>query len=235
MKKTIVLVFILSLSFVTVYAQHGESTTNYVSSEKGSLLKVTEMPLQKGETQGSIYLEKDWYYGNLELEGDKVILDYPLKYNLKSGELEIKVTWDSIRVVNFSKIERFTWEGARGSEYFVNAKKYTGDSYEVNVNGFFKVLEDGETKLFENSYLELLPSSYNTAMDAGRNYDEYTKKNKLYIYKDGKLSQVKKNKKSVLSAMNDKETEVKLYAKENKLKYRKAEDITSMVKYYNSL
>lgn len=238
MKKILAILFILSLSFITVYGQnvYGEGKTVPLYIQKsGSTHKVTEIPLQKGETQGSVYLEKDWYHGSLEMGGGKVVLDYPLKYNLKSGELEIKATWDSIRIVHFSQVERFTWETARGHEYFVNAKEFVGDSYDVNVNGFFKVLEDGEVKLFQNSYLELIPSSYNTAMDAGNNHDTYTQKEKLYIYKEGKLSNLKRNKKAVLSAMSDKENEIKLYVKQNKLKYRKIEDITSMVKYYNNL
>ncbi len=238
MKKTVAFIFILSLSFISVYGQNQEQgalTTNFVSTQQGAMLRVTEIPLQKREVQGSVYLETDWYHGSLEMEGGKVVLDYPLKYNLKSGELEIKASWDSIRIVHFSKVERFTWEGQRGPEYFINAKQYVGDSYDVNVNGFFKVLEDGDIKLFQNSYLELIPSNYNSTMNAGNNHDTYAKRDKLYIYKDGKLSDIKRNKKAVLFVMNDKEKEIKLYAKQNKLKYRKIEDIASMIKYYNSL
>jgi len=238
MKKTAVFLFILSLAFTTVYGQNiyeGEKAVPLYIQNSVSTQKVTEIPLQKGETQGSVYLETGWQQGSLELNEGKVILGYPLKYNLKSGQLEIKATWDSIRIVHYSKVIRFTWEGVKGPEYFVNAKQFVDDNYDVNVNGFFKVLADGEAKLFQNSYLELIPSTYNTALDAGANHDTYTTKNKLYIYKDGKLSELKRNKKAVLSALSDREEEIKAYVKQNKLKYRKIEDVASMVNYYNNL
>ncbi len=230
MRKLTVFILALSLSFFTAYSQHGVENGFNVNVSGGGITNIRTIPHKKGETKGDVYMADTWSQGNVLLEDETVILDYPLKYNLKSKEIEIKIE-NEIKVAHYNTVNSFSWMSLNGVQNFEKASVY-----DKEIKGFLEVLADGEKiKLFSNAYLEILEANYNVTMNAGTNHDEYVKKEKLFVYKNETLTQIKKTKKSVLSVMKDKEAEVKIFAKSNGLKYRKSDDIVKMVNYYNSL
>ena len=235
MKKLFVL--ILMFSIISSFAQN-EVNTNTISSNYSagtSANIITEIPFQKGETKGSVYVAEDWYSGSMELTDDRIIANYPLKYNIRTNEIEIN-TEEGIRIVNSSMIKDFAWMNTtKGVEIFENCKTYTANNSDLKLTGFFQVLVSGKTKLLIKSKVDLVEANYNVAMNAGSKSDKFVKKDDYYIYKDEKLHKIYKTKGSVLSVLQDQKKVLKKYAKQNKLKFRVIEDLVKIVEHYNTL
>ena len=235
MKKLFVLILMFSIisSFAQSDVQKDVILSNYSAGSSANV--ITEIPFQKGETTGSIYIAEDWYSGSLELIDGRVVANYPLKYNIRNNEIEIN-TEEGVRIVNYSMIKDFAWMNTtKGVELFQNCDSYTKNNEDLNLTGFFQVLVDGKTKLFIKSKIDLVESNYNVAMNAGSKSDKFVKKDEYYIYKDEQLHKILKSKGSVLNVLKDKKKEVKNYAKNNDLKFRVIEDLVKIIEYYNTL
>ena len=65
--------------------------------------------------------------------------------------------------------------------------------------------------------------------------DKYVEMYSYYFFVNGKYEKVKLNKNSVLKYTNDKSALVKEFASKNKLKYDLDDDVSKILKYYDSL
>ena len=224
-------IFIITLSFV--YAQNGIEN-DYLFQNSNSGMQITEIPMQKGETKGSVYISDSWNTGNVRLIGNKEVRDCQLNYNLRSHMMELK-SEDEVRVLAYSQIEFFTWiNQTTQAEVFVNTSLLSKNTPDLELTGFFQVLYDGDTKLLDYYTVELIEANYNATMNAGSKSDKYVKKSHLYIYKDTKLYPVK-SKRSILNVLSNKKSEVQDYAKQNKLSFKDKKDLVSIINYYNTI
>ncbi|MBT4969765.1 MAG: hypothetical protein HOM80_12230 [Bacteroidetes bacterium] len=103
------------------------------------------------------------------------------------------------------------------------------------MHGFFRTLSSGKITLLEKPAVKIIESDYNVALDVGHKERRYVKTIKLFVIIDGKVDELPRKKKTINSLVQDKSLEVETYRKENKLKFRKPEDIAKMISYYNGL
>ena len=224
------------MSFFFINAQNIKSLNqDYLfKATGGGGIQLTEIPLQKGETKGSVYISDSWSNGNVRLYGNKEVQNCQLKYNLKSHKMELK-SEEEIRELIYSQIQFFTWTNqTTGSEIFVNTQLFSKNTPDIKLTGFFQVLHDGDTKLFNYYELSLIEANYNMAMNAGSTSDKFVKSEQLYIYKDKNLYPVK-SKSSILKVLTNKKDELKTYAKQNKLSFKKKYDLVQILDYYNMI
>lgn len=230
MKKALFLFFGLFLLVDFSFGQNGIGNDQMFQYGSGSTFRFNNLPVKKGETTGTYYLHEDWTKANIKLTTEEVIENYEIKINVKEKNIEIK-SEDEILLLDFDQILTVQCENNGILENYVNSKNFL----ETEELGFAQLMYNGSVKLFQQPELVLLPANYNTAMAAGTNNDKYVIENKLYLYINNDLIQIKNNKKSVLKALNDKEEMLSSYIKENKIKFKEISDLILVIDYYNQI
>jgi len=229
MKKSFILIFVLFISSHLIFSQG--STVMF--EEQPGALKMNSLPVKKGETEGTFYYNQDWLAGSLQLTNNEYIENVPIKLNLLDKTIEIE-TETEIKVVQLYRVKNFTLTNGTTSQYFENSTNYLTTT-NSDITGVFEILVNGDTKLFLNPKVVLLPANYNEAVNAGTNNDKYTRSDKFYIYKNNELKNIYNSKSSVLKNLNDKAEELKIYSKENNLKFKEKEDLIKILEYYNTI
>ncbi len=60
-------------------------------------------------------------------------------------------------------------------------------------------------------------------------------KDEIYIAKNNEAIELPKKKKDILNFFSHKSKEIELFAKKNKLSFKKSEDLIKIINYYNTL
>ena len=217
-------VFIITNSFSQV---HNEKIV--ISNGNGGL-RVQNIKNKKVSVSGSFYYSETWAVGIIKLFSGETIEGYPLKYDMKMNQIDIKVD-NEIKAISIGAVKEVDWTKNNGQkETLANATLYN-----KNVEGFYSILYKGKISLFKKTNLELLDSNYNPALDVGSEDKKYIKKEHYFIFENGNLIKIKKNKRKVLKIFYDKAEKVKQYAKENSLRFKDDYDLAKIFEYYNSL
>lgn len=222
------LFFIISKNFAQ------EPIPQYTNLNRQAILHVTEKPLSPSETKGTVYLHEEWQNGSVYLNNVQLIEDYPLKYDLERNQMEIKLD-RAIKVLPLEKIEKFIWENlGTGKEHvFINADKYVEEN--VPAFGIFEVIIDGNMKLLAKPELDLIKPSYNVQLDVGDKDRKYVKSAAYYLAKNERLFRVENKNKHNFNLFGEHSNDIKKFVADHKLKFKREEDLTKIVEYYNSL
>jgi hypothetical protein len=98
------------------------------------------------------------------------------------------------------------------------------------ISGFYEVLSDGKAKLLKKPVKKIVEKSEYASANKIRNFESI---NTFFIQKNDVLIPVKKDKKSFLSVLADKQVQIEKYADENKLSFKNEEDLSKIINYYN--
>ena len=219
---------ILVLISLSSFAQNPNDAVIVIS---GGSIRTMNIKSKPKETKGSYYYNDKWYTGTIKLFSGEEVQAYPLKYDMKMNQIDIKVN-ESVKVLSIGAVKEIIWVKPTGrSEVLRNISLYKN----IEGYGFVSVLADGKLSLFKKTELSLLGSNYNTAMDVGSQSDKYVKKEKYFIKSGDKIILIKKKKKNILNKFKDKAEEVELYATENNLNFKDDIDLEKIFNYYNSL
>lgn len=191
------------------------------------------VPSEPGRVLGDYYLDGKWNNGTIMLNGTETLIEgYPLKYDLKTHTVEIKVA-NTIKLLDAKKVKSVVWVDSlkRTPQYFVNASAYTEDG--TPLQGLIEVVEDGAMPLFCRSTIWVKKSNYVAAFDVGSK-DEVINKRKTYYYvKDKELVKIT-SKKKLLPAFGEMAPSVDEFIKINSLGTNKAEDLQRIFAFVNS-
>ncbi len=222
---------ILILFSISIFAQNGVPNDAIVVFTGNGSIRTSNFKSKPKSIEGSYYYNDQWNVGTIRLFSGERIENYPLKYDLKMNQIDIKVN-NEIKTISIGLVKEIVWVDKKGiRDIFKNTSNF---NTEVGI-GFFLILYEGEISLLKHTKLILLESNYNQAMDVGSKSKKYLKKEKYYIYSDGKISNVKKTKKKILKVFKDKSESVKKYANENNLSFKNDSDLAKIFEYYNSL
>lgn len=216
MKKIIVTILLVSITIVSSNAQSTLSDAN------GRALVSAKNP----EIEGSPYLYDDWKNGSVKLTNGTVYDNSELKVDLLENHLLFKGS--NNEPLMFS-------ESVKEFILFLDNDKTHGKLYRYgydNTMDFYEVLVDGKCQLLKLHKKSIgAKASYASSTTVKMILDAIN----YYIYKSGSLITVKKDKKSVLSALGDKQAELESYIKTNNIKFKDENDIVKLVTYYNSI
>lgn len=193
------------------------------------------IPLPEGKVVGDTYLSTQWKRSVILLyDNNKLIEGFPVRYDIKSDDLEVKGRSD-IKVLEGRKVKSFMWIDSGRSEpyYFVNAKDFKEDG--VPLTGFFEVLVDGNTPLFKKVNLSVKKADYNVTLSMGSRDDKILKNSVYYLANGNRVSEIPGSKKKFLQLLKSKADQVESYMDENGLSVKKEEELVAIFKYYNSL
>lgn len=197
----------------------------------GGSMRTMDIKSKPKETKGSYYYNDKWYNGTIKLFSGEEVQAYPLKYDMKMNQIDIKVN-NTIKVISIGAVKEITWLKPNGKyEILKNLSIYK----DLEGYGFLSVLSEGKLSLLKKTELNLLDANYNTAMDVGSQSDKYVKKEIYYIKSGDEIIQIKKKKKNILNKFEDKAEKVELFASENNLNFKDDVDLEKIFNYYNSL
>jgi len=222
---------------ITIAQQHGEKLAlppgEFFHNQQFSIVRynnIAEITDRVNKATGSVYLNDDWISGTLYTASGHVLQDAQLKYDIKNDVMEVN-TPDGIKTLQGRYIKQFELQEPSQKALYVSGSE--NDVAAGNHTAFYKVLASGnDVKLLSRTELYLQKSNYSPQFDVGSKNDKLVKKEKLYLIKDNKLTELEKDSYSLFA---DKADEVKAYAKRNKLKLQKKEDAIKLLTYYSSL
>lgn len=215
----------LTLSCASVFAQ---DPYFMVYDAKGQVTAKNEYV----DVTGSPYLSPDWLIGSFTLANGKSYSDMKIKYDLVKDMMYVKGGDDDlIRLLEPVKEFKLNVPVSGGMDVRYYKSGYTNIPNTTN-SYYFEVLEGGKTQLLKRaSKIVQVNKEYNSATSS-KSFEDITK---YYLYTDGKGSLVKKDKKSVLAALGNKQAELETYIKDNKLNIKSDEDFAKLISYYNTL
>ena len=104
-----------------------------------------------GGVKGSTYLDKKWNLATILLfQSEKLLEGYPVKYELKENELEVKAS-NGIKILDTKNIKSLVWKDSITQEpkYFISGSEYTDEG--TPLNGLLEVLSDGKVPLLKRN------------------------------------------------------------------------------------
>ncbi len=237
MKKTVLLILTMILSFSTTWAQRNQIFALAPNdSYSGEAVNVFDLR-DKKDKLGSVYWNDLWADGSVKLIGGKTVNDMPLKYDLQANGLEIKVKND-IKVLPGDMIEEFIISYVHEGEEAIRHHFIRLDLFfdkDIIDHRFYELLQEGgKLNLLRKTELETLQPNYVTALDAGSVKAKILKKEKLMVFDGARLIVLPRGKKKKLKILENYKAGISGFYEESGLKHQKMEDLVRMIQYANS-
>lgn len=196
---------------------------------------VQEIPYQPDGYKGTEYLRPHWAEAKIELYSGDSIVNYPIKYNVESHQIELQ-TDKGIKLLDASDVARFEWQDSLNGfpTVFVNTREYDFD--DGYVSGMFEVILDGDhMKLFSHKEIQIRDGNYNVQIDIGDRKPQLYQRESFFLLEKEKLVKLKGGKNQIIPHFKDKKGIIQRYAKSNKLSFKKRADLILIVGHYNNL
>lgn len=175
------------------------------------------------EIEGSPYLNDTWSRGTVRA-----------KHNGKTYELT-KMRYDAYKdELEYEENQKPYRFGSEITEFVTNDGIFRNGFpiYEsLTARSFYQILYDGKVKLLKRTTARVQTEKlYSSATQTKR----FIKEESLYLFKNGILTRLKKDKKSLLEALGEKQDELDAFIKDQKLKLSKEEDILRVIEKYEN-
>ena len=176
--------------------------------------------------EGSTYLFSNWVgsYKVISKNGITASL-FNLNYNLNSKKLEAFVSKDSV----------FQYDLSQFDYVILQDKKFKVLNEDLLDGLFYEVFNGNRIKLFKEATVFVEYGVLNPLTQTKMQEDKYVKMYSYYFFVNGKYEKAKLNKNSIVKYTKDKSALVKEFASKNKLKYDFDDDVSKILKYYDSL
>ncbi len=172
--------------------------------------------------------DSDFKYGLLYLKNGDSIDNLGIRYNITRDRFEvISNIREGIYIVNPDAINRIK----RTREVFTYSKFFNAG--EKLSKGYFKIVYDGNTKLFYRK-----SDKYKPGKGGAFGYSAFKLfETDFYLKKanDTLPALIKKTKQSVLKQLSDQKKAIELFVNTNHLEYRKTKDLITILTYYDNL
>lgn len=183
--------------------------------------------LRSPEVEGSLYWNETFAKGTVKLKKGGKVDAFPMRYDLMGQGLEINLGSET-KLLPGSLIEEFYLEGEKGGlHHFVNPPYYFG--YDGFIDGFFEVVQEGPWTLLRKSEIELLKPNYVVALDAGSTSQTVVRIDIFYLYHEGQLILIPKQKKKAIKALKPYIPNIETRVKREKLNFKQAESLQLFV------
>lgn len=234
-KKFKVALFVLLTSFA-VQKGSSQNNDNFANNSAVSLTAGASSNSQiqgqssyfynpKVLTEGSEYLFDEWDNGARIYTKDKYTFALKnINLNIKRNSFVSKIGKDSIFTYNMNNIDKI----------IINRKIYKNIFSEDGKRVYQVVYEDPNFSILKGFSIQTVMSSPNPMVN--RKSDRLVRKEVLYLKKDNVVQKFRLGKRRVLGLVNaNNKKEVLRYAKDEKLSFRKEEDIHKILEYSSKL
>ncbi|WP_428665100.1 hypothetical protein [Runella sp.] len=187
--------------------------------------------------KGSPFFISEWIKGQLAFVDGRIFKEVPIKYNAYSKELLMKRPGGDSIIVFPYQISSFVINDPVTKANF-EFKRYPAaqtPKYDLR-EVYFLTLYEGKTSLVKLVSKALKKADFKDPYSNNVRFDTYEDANEYYLIKaDGSMVKVKKNKKSVLGALSDKEEALKALFEHEKLEMKTERELVIAVAKYNAI
>ncbi|RWY54121.1 hypothetical protein [Mucilaginibacter gilvus] len=191
---------------------------------------------QYTDVEGSAYLYDDWKPGTVKLTNGAVSSDkMQLKYNVVDDVLTFKDNATDKEMAFVQPVYEFSISSLDDFNDKLFVKSYRNGFTGIDgttVTSFFEVLADGKVRLLKRLTKAILE---NQAYGSATKTLTFNENVKYYLLTNGKAVPVKNDKKSILAALRDKQAELDVYIKTNKVDFKNDAQLGEFIAYYNTL
>jgi hypothetical protein len=212
------------LLFAFCFAALAGARAQFVNDINGTPVRARDYT----NVEGNPFLTEAWVEGTVKLKSGKTISKVPLKLDMVEDMLYFKDTKGN--VLQFVEpVAEFKLPFSADGQ--LTESLYRAElSPETNGNAFYRVLFDGSADLLKQDRKRVVETkAYNSATGT-KTFSEVTG---YYVLRDNKITKLKKDKKSVISALSDKGAKVEEYIKSNNLDVKNDADLIAVFKFYN--
>jgi len=228
----------LTLLLVTICVTFSQAQyLNYEIIEKMDYLRTYQMTVDRPTStvaqykiEGSPYLDDAFVNGTIYTTTKTQVPDVPLRYNIYNDNLEFKTSDGTILELAHPE----TVERAKMGEIEMVHTDYLNSTNNTN-QGFFKVLAEGKLNLLAKPDIFYQEAKEQAAYKDAQPPKFIQKSDEYYVQKPGYPAIKIKKSKDLDEVVSANKKELDTYIKKNKIKFKKAEDLTQLVNYYNSL
>ncbi|MDB5122319.1 MAG: hypothetical protein JWP94_448 [Mucilaginibacter sp.] len=213
------------LIFITVECAHAQFAENINGVPMRTISGYTNV-------SGSPFLSDQWAKGMVKMADGRTFKDVLLKYDQLKDELYFQdKKKDTLIFVD--PVREFKMEYGAGDELheklFRNGYKNIPNSTE---NSFFEVLSDGTAQLLKRTTKSISESKEYNSTTVVQRFDDNVK---YYIIVSERVLPIKKDKKSILTALSNKQPQLESFMRTNNINLKNDEDLSKLMAYYNSL
>lgn len=230
MKKILISATILALASMTVAQTLSEVTIIDGTVNPGGVIDEVKLPPPK--VVGTYYLNDEWQIGEVTM-AKFIFKNYPLKYNIEGGYLEILVEGQP-KVCDSNLFESFKWVNQIGdSSRFKHCRYY--ESGTPCMKGVYEIVyeKDGLQLLSKTEVYERDPT-YVAALNTGDRNVKLIKRESFYLARGNKVKEISASKKQNEGVFGDQYDEVLDYAKKERLKFNNREDLVRIIDFYST-
>lgn len=226
-----ILLLLLSIgSLAQVRQPAGKVNVN--TAPGGIVGEIKEEPLP---VKGSYYLFDQWGRGSIRLKSGQTLDSVLLKYDLFRNRLET-LTDQKRSTFNAGKVYSFTHQTEdQQTIRYINSDGYLLD--QLPLLGFYQILVEADEAglgLFSKIDLKLKKSYYVAALDVGDKADSYIKLESLYLVSGINVYRLPKKDLAFWDLFKEASL-MEAWAKEEKLKWKRKEDLIRVLEHYNSI
>lgn len=226
-------IFIASLLLLYVCSANAQyvnlGSDHYTVIERYVGIKTSKLKglLNKDDEVINNYLYDNFVEGQIVLKDGSTIDNVPLNYCRYTEHIHFIEETDTFAVNDPHKVDYV----AIGDKKFIYTDFTIDEKTDV---GFFELLADGECKLLKRIYIKFVPATPDKAFQPGVPA-HYRTEESHFIKKQDLAGHMIYRKKDVYQILSGKKDEIAEYAKKEKLKLRKEQDLVKLVSYYNHL
>ncbi len=182
---------------------------------------------------GSPYMDEEWRPATITLyEIDEQLLAYPIRYNIYSNVIEIKVN-SEVKGLEGNRVKEFSFIEVNGlTKTYRNQAALISDDRNT---GFYEVIADGHAKLLKRTEIVIKKPDYSVQFNTGSRDTQVIKKESLWYCINGTLDEVQSNNKKIAKLFGAKGDLVLEYIKANNKNVRNENDLKNIFNYYNQL
>ncbi len=179
--------------------------------------------------QGSPFLFDEFIPGKVVIKNDKPFMA-SLRYNAYQDEIQMKDPQNNTIALlkrDYIKVQ------IRNDRFHVMSFELADGSAK---QGYLISLNEGKVSLFKR-YKKIFIEGQEATSSYGSDKPAKLEEEVTYFLKkeDGVARELKLKKKELLNMLSDKESDLKAYISENKLKLKSAEEVVQLLNYYNSI
>ena len=182
----------------------------------------------ESQIKGSPYLNDEFFFGSIYTVDKQRYSDIPLRYNIYNDDLEFKTPAGEIQALATPEIVELAVFGSTQMVYLSYKSK-------TIKKGFFILMEKGKASLYSKPGVMFKEATTPGAYKDPEPPKFVRKSDEYYLQFESEPAVLIGNKKDLMAAFPDNQNKIKSFISKNKIKPNKPEDLTELVKYYNSL